>query len=183
MRTSLLFLLFLPFQSNALEYYVDQKNPGMLTVQGQIKGDESKRFVEEVLTNDIHTVAFDSMGGNFMSSIKIGKFIREQQLNTIIPKNKKCSSACTYAFMGGVERTIDKGATFAMHRPYFSEDMPGKYIEGYDVGVIASVTVATHLIKMGFNPLTANLHLLSKRLTTFTSSQQRDLNIITAKSK
>jgi len=183
MKTSLLFLLFLPFQSNALDYYVDQENPGILTVQGQIKEGESERFAEEVSTNDIHTVAFDSVGGNFMSSIKIGKFVREQKLNTIIYKNKKCSSACTYAFMGGVERTIDKDAKFAMHRPYFNEDMPGKYTEGYDIGVIASVAVATHLIKMGFDPLTANLHLLSKRLKTFTSVQQRDLNIITAKSR
>jgi len=180
MKIFLPLLLLLSFQSNALEYYLDEKYPGILTVQGEFNQDDVNRFTKQVLTNDVHTVVFNSTGGNFMSSIKIGKFIREQQLNTFIPKNKKCSSACTYAFMGGVERTIDKDAKFAMHRPYFNEDMPVKYTEGYDIGVITSVTVATYLIKMGLDPLTASLHLIGKKLAYFSPKQQADLNIITA---
>lgn len=180
MKIFLPLLLLLSFQSNALEYYLDEKYPGILTVHGEFTQGDTNEFIKQILENNVHTVEFDSTGGNFMASIRIGKFIREQQLNTFIPKNKKCSSACTYAFMGGVERTIDKDAKFAMHRPYFNEDMSGKYTEGYDIGVITTVTVTTYLIKMGLDPLTASLHLISKKLAHFSPKQQADLNIISA---
>jgi hypothetical protein len=180
MKIFLPLLLLLSFQSNALEYYLDEKSPGILTVQGEFNQDDVNRFTKQVLTNDVHTVVFNSTGGDFMVSIKIGKFVREQNLNTLISDNKSCVSACAYAFMGGVERTVDKDARFAMHRPYFNESIPGSYNEGYDTGIVASVMVTTYLIKMGLDPLTASLHLIGKKLVRFSPKQQADLNIITA---
>jgi hypothetical protein len=181
MKTLLLFLLFIPLHLSALEYYTNEKTPGVLLVEGTIQQSEVDEFSAQVLAKDVHTVSFNSTGGNFITSVRIGKFLREMNINTTILNGNRCSSACTYAFMGGAERSIEDGAKFAMHRPYFKEDMTGTYIEGYDVGVILSVTATTHLIRMGFDPVTANLHLMSKRLKTFTSVQQRDLSIITAR--
>jgi len=181
MKTLLLFLLLLPFHLNALEYYADEKTPGVLLVEGTIQQGEVNEFSAQVLEKDVHTVSFDSIGGNFIASIRIGKFLREQNINTTVLDGNRCSSACTYAFMGGAERSIEDGAKFVMHRPYFNKDMTGTYIEGYDVGVILSVTATTHLIRMGFDPVAANLHLMSKEFRTFNPTQLKDLSIITAR--
>jgi hypothetical protein len=178
---TLLLLLLLPFHLSALEYYTDEKTPGVLLVEGIIQQGEVNEFSAQVLEKDLHTVSFDSNGGHFMSSIKIGKFLREQNINTTILNGNRCSSACTYAFMGGAERSIEDGAKFAMHRPYFDEDTTGTYTEGYDVGVVLSVIVATHLIRMGFDPATANLHLMSKKFRIFNPTQLKELSIVTAK--
>jgi hypothetical protein len=181
-RVSLIFttLFFvLSSQCNALEYFVNAEYPGVLLVQGKFEPDDTVKLTSEVLSNQIHTIMLNSEGGNLVSSIEIGYFIREQKLNTLIPENGYCFSACTYAFMGGVERTIDGDAKFAMHRPFFNEEMPGNYNEGYNAGIITSVMVVVYLIEMGLDSLTASLHLINKQLAHFDQEQQKNLNIIT----
>jgi hypothetical protein len=180
MRILLLFLL-ISFQSNALEYFVNEEYPGVLLVEGKFNKKDSVRFNKEVLSNDIHTIMFSSQGGNLVSAIEIGYFIREQKLNTIIPENGHCYSACSYAFMGGVDRSIDGDAPFAMHRPFFDEEITGKYNDGYDAGVVISVMVVTYLIEMGLDPLTSILHLINKELAYFSAKQQKEFDIITAR--
>jgi hypothetical protein len=66
-----------------------------------------------------------------------------------------------------------------MHRPFFNEEMPGNYNEGYNAGIITSVMVVVYLIEMGLDSLTASLHLINKQLAHFDQEQQKNLNIIT----
>jgi len=46
----------------------------------------------------------DSRGGNAESAKKISRIIRKNKLSTWIPKDKFCSSACLYVFVGGICR-------------------------------------------------------------------------------
>ncbi len=172
--------VFASLQINALEYFTNEKYPGVLLVQGKFELPDADEFSRQVLQNDIVMVMLDSVGGNLVTSIEIGYFIREKGLNTLVPTNGVCYSACTYAFMGGVERSIDDNAPFAMHRPYFDEEMDGKYNVGYDAGIVTSVMVVTYLIEMGLDPLTASLHLINKELAHFNPTQQLELNITTS---
>ena len=179
MRIFLLVLL-ISFQCNALEYYTNENYPGILLVQGKFLPSDPTEFAAQVSENEVHTIMLSSIGGNMVASIEIGYFIREQKLNTLVPEEGHCYSACTYAFMGGVERTIDGEAKFAMHRPFFNEEMPGMYNEGYNAGIITSVMIVTFLIEMGLDPLTSGLHLINKDLAYFSRTQQKELNIITS---
>lgn len=173
------FVLY-PLCINALNYFTNDTYPGILLVEGVFEPNDVEGvsiYIEEVPT--IHTVMLNSRGGNLFSSIEVGNLIRENGIATLVPENGICYSACTYAFMGGLARTIGEGASFAMHRPYFSEEMDGKYTDGYNSGIITSVMVVSYLIEMGLDPLTASFHLLSKDLAHFTPRQQKELNIIT----
>jgi hypothetical protein len=174
-----LITVFASLQINALEYFTNEKYPGVLLVQGTFELPDADEFSQQVLQNDIEMVMLDSVGGNLVTSIEIGYFIRERELNTLVPANGVCYSACTYAFMGGVERSIDGNSPFAMHRPYFVDDIAGEYIAGYNAGIVTSVMVITYLIEMGLDPLTASLHLINEELAHFNQEQQRTLNIIT----
>ena len=181
MKIFLPLMFLLTFQStNALEYYTDDTYPSILTVRGEFTHDDTTKFAKHVLENNVHTVEFDSTGGNLVASIKIGKFIREQTLNTAVTNNNSCVSACAYAFMGGIKRSLSTDSNFAMHRPYFDEYPAKNYSEGYDSGILTSVLVTTHLIKMGLDPLIASLHLIREDLTSFSTEQQTELNITTS---
>jgi hypothetical protein len=46
----------------------------------------------------------NSIGGNVQTAIKISRIIRKNKLSTWIPKDKYCSSACLYVFVGGICR-------------------------------------------------------------------------------
>jgi hypothetical protein len=178
--TLTLFTLLTSLQINALEYFTNEEYPNVLLAQGTFERGDIIEFTSQVLHNDIETIMLDSGGGNLVSSIEIGYFIREQNINTLVPSQGSCYSACTYAFMGGIFRSIDDNAPFAMHRPYFGNEVVGEYTDGYNSGIITSVMIVTYLIEMGLDPLTASLHLLNERLTHFTQTQQLELNIITA---
>jgi len=174
-------LALCPLCSNALSYYVNENYPGAMLVEGKFEQDELEIFEQHITENDINTIILNSEGGILISSIRMGFYIRENNLNTLVPEDAICFSACTYAFMGGVNRTIGKNAEFAMHRPFFPEEMEGTYNKGYNSGVVTSVMVVTYLIEMGLDPSTASLHLLNKELAHFSAEQQKELHIITAK--
>lgn len=61
-------------------------------------------------------VRFDSPGGSLSGGIQLGKIIRKLGYST---QATFCASACTYAFMGGVERSlVGDGAKIGVHRFY-----------------------------------------------------------------
>jgi hypothetical protein len=170
-----------PLCSYALSFYVNANYPNMLLVEDTFEIGDVDLMLLHLSDNKIDTILFNSEGGNMVESLAIGSLIRDYKLNTIVPINAYCYSACTYAFMGGVERTIDVSAEFAMHRPFFNEEMPGMYNEGYNSGIITSVLISSYLIEMGLEPNIAIFHLLSKKLKYFNTSEQKELNIITAR--
>lgn len=52
-------------------------------------------------------VWLDSPGGNPFEGFKLGRLIRSLQLATVVPEGAFCASACTMAFLGGVQRRIE----------------------------------------------------------------------------
>jgi len=56
-----------------------------------------------------------SGGGNLLEGVKIGLVLREYGAFVRVKKNDYCVSACTVAFLGGLFRTIDKGAQYKVH--------------------------------------------------------------------
>ena len=168
-----------PLCSYALSFYVNDNYPNVLLVEDTFEIGDADLMLSHLSDNKIDTIMFNSEGGNMMESLVIGRLIRDYKLNTIVPINAYCYSACSYAFMGGAVRKIAQDAEYGMHRPYFPEEIEGSYRNGYDVGVFTSVMVVSYLIEMGLDPLTASTHLLSTDLSMFNALQQAELNIIT----
>jgi hypothetical protein len=115
----------------------------------------------------VRTIAFHSPGGSLIAGMEIGARIRELGINTVIGQpgggagywefsrpginavervlfaKAECFSACAYAFMGGVSRTIDQGAAYGLHqfRGSPNEDMAQR----------AVVMLRRYLEQMGVN--------------------------------
>lgn len=80
-----------------------------------------------------HVVRLNSPGGDLFGGILLGETFRRLGVSTEVgsssfdPKFKEysqepgaCASACAYAFLGGVERSLEAGAKLGFHRFYAS---------------------------------------------------------------
>jgi hypothetical protein len=77
-------------------------------------------------------VVLNSQGGNLMESLRLGNEIRDAGLATTVRAYDRstgefrdggsCASACAYAFLGGVERSIGRGARLGVHQIYTAGD-------------------------------------------------------------
>jgi len=65
-------------------------------------------------------VALFSGGGHVTAGYKVGRVLKELQIDVTVPRGSGqeslyCISACTFAFLGGFVRKVDEGATFEVH--------------------------------------------------------------------
>ena len=56
-----------------------------------------------------------SGGGNLQAGVEVGRTLRRYGATVRVPNGLSCVSACTVAFMGGLFRYLDDGATFKVH--------------------------------------------------------------------
>jgi len=56
-----------------------------------------------------------SNGGDLNEGVELGLVLREAQATVRVYGTNACISACTVAFMGGLFRFVDKGATYQVH--------------------------------------------------------------------
>ena len=105
-----------------------------ILARGTITSSTPDDFVRFVKKGKFHTrVFFHSPGGNLAAAIRLGRLIREFRFNTlvggpyenvirlwedyeIIEKEGHCFSACAYAFLGGVKRTVESSGKFGIHQ-------------------------------------------------------------------
>ncbi len=82
-------------------------------------------FIAANKVNPGTTLFFNSPGGDLGASILLGQAIRKAAVDTavgipvpgsVVAKPGLCASACTFAFIGGVERTVDSKSSFGVHR-------------------------------------------------------------------
>lgn len=91
------------------------------------KGDAAKLTL--VLTQRTYDeIWLASGGGNLDEGIGVGEVFRRFQATVRVPPGHRCVSSCTVAFLGGVFRYIDEGATYEVHAAsrFLDEDVDGQ---------------------------------------------------------
>jgi hypothetical protein len=76
------------------------------------KGDDAvfRAFLDQPRTQPLRTLVLASPGGHVDAGIAIGEMVRKARLATVVDAdNSACSSACTFAFAGGVKRHYVNG--------------------------------------------------------------------------
>lgn len=85
-----------------------------LTISGYMSWGLYDEFVEALNNNpEIKTVILNSPGGHYAVGLRMGRLIRAHGLDTLT--TEMCGSACTYAFLGGERRMLQKGAQLGFH--------------------------------------------------------------------
>jgi hypothetical protein len=112
-------------------------------------------------------VILDSPGGDLLQSLVLGNEIRAAGLATTVQGYDRrtgrlqagaCASACAYAFLGGVERTVSEGSRIGVHQIYSTD---GTWNLSAQDGMELMSLVAIHLDR-----LCGNLDLLIPTLKT-----------------
>ncbi len=103
-------------REHASKYSLQVSDDGQsVQLQGEITLGVTKKF--ELLLNNapnLQTVVLESGGGNIYEARGLAKRISEAGINTHV--QTECSSACTLAFIGGVQRTMENAARLGFHQ-------------------------------------------------------------------
>lgn len=68
----------------------------------------------------VRTVLLDSPGGEVMGGLGTANLIRQRRLNTMVPANSNCASACVILLAAGVERRVAPATRVGVHRWKYS---------------------------------------------------------------
>lgn len=120
--------------------------------------DRFERLLSEGIEGD--QVLLNSLGGKLAAGLKLGRAIRAHDMRTVVGSwdvtgqfkeevdSAQCLSACSYAFLGGVNRRISKGSRIGFHQ--FA--LPGGGLEGpqgLSGGQRISAELVSYLVEMG----------------------------------
>lgn len=109
----------LPPLLSASEYNTNQEAKVLLVdddtvaIVGVISNDTVIKFQNILATNIVNDVIIISGGGVAYSGIKLGTILLSEELNVYAPS--ECHSACTFAFLGGINRYISKDTIMGFH--------------------------------------------------------------------
>jgi hypothetical protein len=76
---------------------------------------DSAKLARELMARRYDEVWLASGGGNLDEGVGVGEVLRRFQATVRVPPGQSCVSSCTVAFLGGVFRYIDDGATYEVH--------------------------------------------------------------------
>lgn len=120
---------FARYYSEANDLDVIGQNPHDVSVEGDqilVSGHMSwglyDKFTTAMNSNDgLQTVVLNSPGGHYAVGIRMAEQIKARGLDTFT--TEMCGSACTYAFLGGHNRYLQRGAKLGYHAPFGNTDV------------------------------------------------------------
>lgn len=103
-------------------------------------------------------VTFNSEGGNLFKAMALGRLIRQYSLDTFQLKQLSCASACTLAFLGGVNRLADPGS-IGVHKTAFNPEARIDVREAVSAVQTATADIMVYISEMGADPALMQLAL------------------------
>lgn len=114
---------------------------------GEASAEDFKRFARDQKIGAGALVVLDSHGGNLVRSLELGGLFRKMGLATTVRAGGRCASACAYAYLGGVERTMPAGARLGVHQVSGPADRSWALSASQSQWLMS--LVAVHLGRMG----------------------------------
>jgi hypothetical protein len=118
--------------------------------------------------------------------MQLGRVIRRHRASTHIIDSRtllpgECYSACSLAFLGGVQRFIDNGARYGVHRAWLAGPTAGDR----DLGQDLDGAVGAYIREMGVDGRLLDLWRMAGPDGMYVLSRQeaRDLAVVTAAGK
>jgi hypothetical protein len=129
-------------------------------------------------------VVLDSPGGSTLDGVALGTQIRSLGLATSVQRvaaerlDGVCASACAYAFLGGVERSVGAGGKIGVHQMTSADKGPG--LSASDAQWAAAM-IAIHIDRMGagVGVLTAALRTPPHKLYWFSQAELYRTQLVT----
>jgi ATP-dependent protease ClpP protease subunit len=115
----------------------------LIMVIGDIDSEDGEDFVRKASSLDNALVVFNSDGGSLFSGINIGETIHRKKFKTVVTEDSKFASASAFAWLGGSERFMTRGARIGFHAAYDADT-------GRETGV-GNAVLGAYLSKIGLS--------------------------------
>lgn len=124
---------------------------GAVSAIGRIEPGTGAAFSKfmETQGGEIKTLYLHSPGGSVEDALFMSNYLRQQGVDTVVPKNGYCASSCPIVFSGGKNRTAGKTAWIGVHQVFALTSTPGKLSDGMARGQSVSARIQDHLAEMG----------------------------------
>jgi hypothetical protein len=123
-------------------------------------------------------VRLNSLGGEIMGGMQLGAAIRKLGLDTEVPASAVCASACTFAFLGGVERQVE--GKFAIHALSLEGGAPASDNDLDKIQWLGSFMIGYAREQVGKSDMAeAALTVSARRISLVPDDLLRDWNIVT----
>jgi hypothetical protein len=165
----------------ALEYRPLSNDGEMpiVVVSGDFEaGEQLDGFMAAVTQIGAKAVTFNSPGGSVGTAIRLGRIIRAAGLGTIQVRQLECASACSLAFVGGVQRVADPGS-IGVHRSSFAPDAGMTADDAVARIQAGTAEIISYLNEMGVDPklLAIALSYDKSDMRYLSSSEMADLRV------
>lgn len=124
----------------------------------------------------VRTVLLDSPGGEVTGGLSTAALIRRRGLNTMVPWNSDCASACVILLAAGVERRVAPGTRVGVHRWKYARpatDLDWQRDEMALKTAFLELGVSTDIVDM-------MLAVPNSTVRWLTRSEMRGLHLVTA---
>jgi len=98
----------------SFEYY--PSSPGVLHLYRAIAPGDEFDLRKALSTHSIHTLSISSPGGDVSAGLNIAAAVSDRNINSYIPKNGNCESACSFIFFAGNNRKAGDGSALGVHQ-------------------------------------------------------------------
>jgi hypothetical protein len=145
-------LAAVPGPAAALTFEVGATRDGtLIMVMGEIGPHEDFADLERLARQSgARGVTFDSPGGEIYQAMELGRLIRRLDLETMAWRSFECSSACAFAFLGGVRRYAEPGS-IGVHRSCLGPEMVSVERAVEEIQQVTS-DVMDYMLEMGVDP-------------------------------
>lgn len=123
----------------------------------------------------VRTVLLDSPGGEIFGGLSTAELIRRRGLNTMVPFNSDCASACVILLAAGVERRVAPGTKVGVHAWRYARPV------GADVFEKDAIALRSTFVGLGISGDIVDLMVATPHASIrwLTHKEMRDLKLIT----
>ncbi len=116
-----------------------------VVITGQLSWGLYDKFVQALRDDQVQTVVLNSNGGHYAVGRRMAVLINENGLDTLT--SEMCASACTFAYLGGHNRTLQTGARLGYHAPSGNTDQVLSNVGAHMAGVLRTANVPDEFIQ------------------------------------
>lgn len=184
-----------PMRFSIIDDDVDCSNCRYIRASGDIEVFTAAQFRQFVELYDVSgqnlTVMLNSPGGDVVAGLRLGREIREQGFNTQVGRAQPlpaggyqlrtgdCASACTFSFLGGVERYAEDDV-IGIHRFYPGNLEPDNRVVARPGDEAVAAMIKVYAIDMGVdvNFIAMSLEVPPADMRYMSNTELRDLAVV-----
>jgi hypothetical protein len=131
-------------EAASFSHSYDKTGNQVVNLSGEILPGDDLKFASAIIGDDRLTVSLNSLGGDTLAALAIGRLIRSRKYTTSVPSGALCGSACALIWIAGDRRILSGSAKVGFHGAFRRQG--NKYV----VSPEGDALIGAYLNQMGY---------------------------------